>query len=210
MYSLDSHRELVDAVWRMAYIAEYREGGNLKHLDRIKGFTQVLGRGLGLTSNEVQIIATACELHDIGKIGLPETLLLQQGQYSEADLTRIKRHTIIGAEILRNSQSPLLQAGEIIALNHHERWDGSGYPNGLIGDQIPLSARMCAVADVFDALTTPRPYKKAISVEDASRLIIGASGTLFDPQLVQVFEDELSSILNIKKSVAKTGELVMY
>jgi response regulator RpfG family c-di-GMP phosphodiesterase len=210
MYSLDSHRELVDAIWRMAYIAEYREGGNLKHLDRIKGFTQVLGRGLGLTTNEVQVISTACELHDIGKIGLPETLLLQPGQYSEADLTRIKRHTIIGAEILRNSQSPLLQAGEIIALNHHERWDGSGYPNGLIGDQIPLSARMCAVADVFDALTTPRPYKKAISVEDASRLVIGASGTLFDPQLVQVFEDELSSILNIKKSVAKTGELVMY
>ncbi|HEX9091767.1 MAG TPA: HD domain-containing phosphohydrolase [Anaerolineales bacterium] len=210
MYSLDSHREMVDAVWRMAYIAEYREGGNLKHLDRIKGYTQVLGRGLGLTSNEVQIISTACELHDIGKIGLPEALLLQQGQYSEAELVRIKRHTIIGAEILRNSQSPLLQVAEIIALNHHERWDGSGYPNGLAGDQIPLSARMCAVADVFDALTTPRPYKKAISVEDASRLIIGASDSLFDPQLVQVFEDELTSILNIKKSVAKTGELIMY
>jgi len=209
MYSLDSHKELVDAVWRMAYIAEYREGGNMKHLDRIKGYTQVLGRGLGLTTNEVQIISTACQLHDIGKIGLPEVLLLQQGQYTEADLSRIKRHTVIGAEILRNSPSPLLQVAEIIALNHHERWDGSGYPNGLQGDQIPLSARLCAIADVFDALTTPRPYKKAISVEDASRLIIGASESLFDPQLVQVFEDELSGILNIKKSIAKTGELSM-
>lgn len=209
MYSLDSHKELLDAVWRMAYIAEYREGGNVKHLERIKGYTQVLGRGLGLTSNEVQLISTACQLHDIGKIGLPEGILLQQGQYSESDLNRIKRHTIIGAEILRNSPSPLLQAAEIIALNHHERWDGSGYPNGLQGDQIPLSARMCAMADVFDALTTPRPYKKAISVEDAYRLIIGASESLFDPQLVQVFEDEFSSIQNIKKTLAKTGELSM-
>jgi putative two-component system response regulator len=193
----------------MAYIAEYREGGNLRHLERIRGYTQVLGRGLGLTPNEIQIISTACQLHDIGKVGLPETLLLQQGQYTESELNRIKRHTIIGAEILRNSSSPLLQAAEIIALNHHERWDGSGYPNGILGEQIPLSARMCALADVFDALTTPRPYKKAISVEDASRLIIGASGSLFDPQLVQAFEDQLQNILNVKKSVAKTGELIM-
>ncbi len=209
MYSLDSHKDLVDAVWRMAYLAEYREGGNLRHLERIRGYTQVLGRGLGLTNNEVQLISTACQLHDIGKVGLPEGLLLQQGQYTENDLNRIKRHTVVGAEILRNSPSPLLQVAEIIALNHHERWDGSGYPNGLQGDQIPLSACMCAVADVFDALTTPRPYKKAISVEDASRLIIGASETLFNPKIVQVFEDELTNILNIKKSVAKTGELIM-
>ena len=209
MYSLEGHKDLLDAVWRMAYLAEYREGGNLRHLERIRGYTQVLGRGLGLTSNEIQLISTACQLHDIGKVGLPESLLLQQGQYSEAELNRIKRHTIIGAEILKNSPSPLLQAAEIIALNHHERWDGSGYPNGIVGDQIPLSARMCALADVFDALTTPRPYKKAISVEDASRLILGASGSLFDPQLVLAFEDQLTNILNVKKSVAKTGELIM-
>ncbi len=91
--------------------------------------------------------------------------------------------------------------GETIALNHHERWDGSGYPNGTSGDQIPLSARMCAIADVFDALTTPRPYKKEISVEDASRLIIGASGSLFDPQLTEVFKDELPGMLKVKKSI---------
>jgi response regulator RpfG family c-di-GMP phosphodiesterase len=206
MYSLDSHKELLDAVLRMAYIAEFREGDNTGHLERIKGYTQLLGRGLGLTQNEVQLISTACQLHDIGKAGLPEGLLLQQGRYTEAELQKVKRHTIIGAEILRNSFSPLLQAGETIALSHHERWDGSGYPNGLVGDQIPLSARLCAVADVFDALTTPRPYKKEISVEDASRLIIGASGLLFDPQIVQVFEDELSNILKVKKSHGKGGD----
>ena len=196
----------MDAVWRMAYIAEFREGGNTGHLERIKGYTQVMGRGLGLTPSEAQIISTACQLHDIGKVGLPEGLLLQQGRYSEDELQKVKRHTIIGAELLRNSPSPLLQAGETIALNHHERWDGSGYPSGLVGEQIPLSAGLCAVADVFDALTTPRSYKKEISVEDASRMIIGASGLLFDPQIVHVFDEELGSILKIKKSTAMTGE----
>ena len=166
----------------------------------------MLGRGIGLTQNEVQIISTACQLHDIGKVGLPEGLLLQQGQYSDADLNKIKRHTTIGAEILSNSTSALLQAGETIALNHHERWDGSGYPNGISGEQIPLSARLCAIADVFDALTTYRPYKKEISIEDALRLIVGASESLFDPQIVQVFQDEFQNILKVKKSINKSGE----
>jgi putative two-component system response regulator len=203
MYSLDSHKEMVEAVWRLAYLAEFREGNNLAHLERIRGYTQVLGRGLGLSQNEIQLISVACQLHDIGKVGLPEVLLLQQGQYSDAEMQKIKRHTTIGAEILSNSASPLLQAGETIALNHHERWDGSGYPHGIAGEEIPLSARLGAIADVFDALTTPRPYKKEISPDDAWRLIAGASGTLFDPQLVQVFTDELPSLLKIKKSVEK-------
>jgi putative two-component system response regulator len=203
MYSLDSHRELQDAVWRLAYIAEYREGSNLAHLERIKGYVQVLGRGIGLSQSEYQLIATACQLHDIGKVGLPESLLLQQGQYSETELQKIKRHTTIGAELLSNSTSPVLQAAETIALNHHERWDGSGYPRGIGGEEIPLSARMCALADVFDALTTPRPYKKEITPEDASRLIIGAGGSLFDPQLVEVFETELPAFLKVKKTVEK-------
>jgi putative two-component system response regulator len=203
MYSMDTHRELLDAVWRLAYIAEFREGSNLSHLERIKGFVQVLGRGIGLTQNELQLISVACQLHDIGKVGLPEALLLQQGQYSETEMQKIKRHTLIGAEILSNSNSPLLQAAETVALNHHERWDGSGYPNGIHDEDIPLSARLCAIADVFDALTTPRPYKKEISPEDAYRLIIGASGSLFDPQLVEVFTDELPSIMKVKKSAEK-------
>lgn len=201
MFSYDTHKELLDAVWRLAYIAEYREGGNLSHLERIKGYVQVLARGYGLTPNEVQLISLASQLHDIGKVGLPEGLLLQQGQYSETELNKIKRHTTIGAEILSNSPSSLIQAGETIALNHHERWDGSGYPKGISGEQIPLAARFCAVADVFDALTTPRPYKKEISMDDASRLILGASGSLFDPQLTQVFEEEFPNLLKVKKSV---------
>ncbi len=201
MISYDTHKELLDAVWRLAYIAEFREGGNLTHLERVKGYVQVLARGYGLSPNEVQLISIASQLHDIGKAGLPEGLLLQQGQYSETELNKIKRHTTIGAEILSKSPSSLIQAGETIALNHHERWDGSGYPKGISGEQIPLAARFCALADVFDALTTPRPYKKEISMEDASRLVVGASGSLFDPQLTQVFEEEFSGLLRVKKSV---------
>jgi putative two-component system response regulator len=206
MYSIDSHKELLDAVLRLAYVAEYREGDNTGHLERIKGYTQLLARGMGLNQNEVQLISTACQLHDIGKVGLPEALLNQQGRFSDADFQKVKRHTIIGAEILKNSFSPVLQAGETIALNHHERWDGSGYPNRLAGEEIPLSARLCAIADVFDALTTPRPYKKEISTDDAARLIIGASGILFDPQIVQAFEDELPNILKVKKATSKGGD----
>ena len=208
MYSLDSHKEMADAVKRLAYIAEYREAGNRSHLERIRGYTMLLGRGMGLSQNEMQIISTACQLHDIGKIGLPESLLQQQGKYSDADMIKIQRHTNIGADLLSNSPSPLLQAGETIALRHHERWDGSGYPNGLKGEEIPLSARLCAVADVFDALTTPRSYKKEISVEDAWRLISGASGLLFDPQIVQVFIDEFAGIIKIRNSALKTGNLM--
>ncbi len=203
MYSIDTHRELLDAIWRLAYIAEFREGTNLNHLERIKGYVNVLGRGFGLTQNEAQLISEACQLHDIGKVGLPEALLLQQGQYSDTEMQKIKRHTTIGAEILSNSNSPLLQAAETIAMNHHERWDGSGYPNGIHDEEIPLSARLCAIADVFDALTTPRPYKKEISPEDASRLIIGAGGSLFDPELIEVFSEELPALLKVKKSVEK-------
>lgn len=201
MISYDTHKELLDAVWRLAFIAEYREGGNLSHLERVKGYVQVLARGYGLTPNEVQLISIASQLHDIGKVGLPEGLLLQQGQYSETELNKIKRHTTIGGEILSKSPSSLIQAGETIAVNHHERWDGSGYPKGISGEQIPLAARFCAIADVFDALTTPRPYKKEISMEDASRLVLGASGSLFDPQLTQVFDEEFPSLLKVKKSV---------
>ncbi len=206
MYSVDSHKELLDAVWRMAYIAEFREGGNLSHLERIKGYTLVLGRGMGLSQSEAQILSYASELHDIGKAGLAESLLLQQGQYTEAELNKIRQHTLIGAEILSNSPSPILQAGESIALNHHERWDGSGYPHGVQGEDIPMGARLCAVADVFDALTTPRSYKKEISVEDARKLILGASGSLFDPQVVCVFEDEWSGLLKVKKSASKSAD----
>lgn len=201
MFSSDSaQKELLDAAMRMAVIAEYREGNNTNHLERMRGYAQVLARGLGLNKQEVQIIATACQLHDVGKVGIPEALLLNTGDFTPKEWEVIKRHTFIGADLLKGSVSPFLQAGESVALSHHERWDGSGYPNGLKGEDIPLGGRICAVADVFDALTTPRLYKKEISVEDAHRLIIEAGGHLFDPKVVEVFDESFDEILKVRKN----------
>ena len=200
MFTSESgQKELFDAVQRMAFMAEYREENIQGHLERIRGYTFVLARGLGLQQKEVQIISTASQLHDIGKIGLPEALRLKQGDYTNAEMEAIRKHTLIGSEILKDSPSVYLQAGECIALNHHERWDGSGYPNGLRSDQIPLSGRLTALADVFDALTTPRPYRHEISIEDARQLLIDASGLLFDPQMVQVFSDDFGEYQRIRR-----------
>lgn len=201
MFSSDSaHKELLDATMRMAVIAEYREGNNTSHLERMRGYAQALARGLGLNKQETQIIAIACQLHDLGKVGIPEALLLNTGDFTPKEWEIIKRHTLIGADLLKGSLSPFLQAGETVALTHHERWDGSGYPNALQGEDIPLGGRICAVADVFDALTTPRLYKKEISVEDARRLIIDAGGHLFDPRVIEVFDEVFDEILRVRKS----------
>ena len=200
MFTSDSsQKDLFEAIWRMAFIAEFREFPNQAHLERIRGYTFTLARGLGLPQKEAQIIAIASQLHDVGKAGLAEPLVLKEGHYSETDLDAAKVHTWLGCEMLKGAQSPFLQAGECIALSHHERWDGSGYPNGLRGEAIPLSARIVGLADVFDALTTPRPYKKAVSPEEAQGLIQEGVAVLFDPQLVQVFNDEFGEMLRIRR-----------
>jgi response regulator RpfG family c-di-GMP phosphodiesterase len=200
MFTSDSsQKELFEAIFRMAFIAEYREGNFQGHLERIRGYTFTLARGLGLQQKEAQILSIASQLHDIGKAGLAEPLVLKEGQYTETDLDAAKVHTWLGCEMLKDAHSPFLQAGECIALSHHERWDGSGYPNGLRGEAIPLSARIVALADVFDALTTPRPYKKAVSPEQAQSLIQEGVASLFDPQLVQVFNDDFGEIQRIRR-----------
>jgi response regulator RpfG family c-di-GMP phosphodiesterase len=200
MFTSDSSlRDLFDAIWRMAFLAEFREGNNQSHLERVRGYTFALAKGLGLPQKEAQIISIASQLHDVGKAGLPDALVLKEGYYTSAELDAFKVHTWHGCEMLKNSHSAYLQAGECIALNHHERWDGSGYPNGLRGEAIPLSARIVAVADVFDAMTTQRSYKMAVDPEKAQGLIQDNVGLLFDPQLVQVFNDEFGEIQRIRR-----------
>jgi len=200
MFASDSsQKELFEAIFRMAFIAEFREGNNQGHLERIRGYTFVLARGLGLSQKDAHIIAIASQLHDVGKAGLADSLVLKEGHYSQADLDASKVHTWLGCEMLKDSSSPYIQAGECITLSHHERWDGSGYPNGLRGESIPLSARIVGLADVFDALTTSRSYKIAVSPEEALGLIQEGVALLFDPQLVQVFNDEFGEIQRIRK-----------
>lgn len=194
------NREVLDVVRRMSALAEYREPGIKNHLERIRGYCMVIARGLDLSVQEVEVIANASQLHDIGEIGIPDAILTKAGKLSPYEWEVVKRHPVIGAEILRGSPSTLLQAGEIIALSHHERWDGSGYPYGLKGEDIPLSGRICAMADIFDALTTKRPYKDEVSVEEAYDLILESSGVLFDPQLVTVFKDNFDELLVIRQN----------
>jgi len=193
------NKEALDLTRRMALMAQYREPGVENHLERIRGYCFVLAHGLGLSSTEVELISHASQLHDIGYVGVPEAVLDKSGQLTAYEWEQIKRHPSIGAELLSGSSSPLLQAGELIALSHHERWDGSGYPQALRGEDIPLGGRICAVADVFDALTSKRAYKQEITVEEALKLILDSSGQLFDPKLVRLFRDGFDEILRVRQ-----------
>jgi len=191
--------DLLDVIRRMAHIAEYRKANTLSHLDRIREYCLVLATGLKFSTQEARIISYASQLHDIGEIDLPEQLLTRNGKLTPYEWEMIKRHPVVGAEILKGSPSPILQVGARIALTHHERWDGSGYPQGLIGEDIPIAGRICAVADVFDALTTRRAYKDELPVEQALQLIRESSGQFFDPEVVKVFSEHFDEILEIRR-----------
>ena len=193
------NRDFLDAIRRMAYIAEYRKANTLSHIERIRGYCFVIANRLGLSLNEAKIISYASQLHDIGEIVLIDSLLSKNGKLTPYEWELVKRHPTVGAEILGGSSSPIMKAGEIIALTHHERWDGSGYPQGLREEGIPLGGRICTLADVFDALTSKRSYKEEIPPEQALQLIQDSSGQLFDPTLVKVFTNHFDEIIEIRR-----------
>jgi putative two-component system response regulator len=182
---LDTARmEILD---RLALAAEYRDDQTQEHAWRIGRTCSLVGVGLGLPDPEVELIARAATLHDLGKIGISDSILLKPGRLTDDEFDVIKTHTTIGAGILAGSHSPLLRLAEQIALTHHERWDGEGYPVGLEGEEIPLAGRIAAVSDTFDALTHARPYKDAWPVDAALREVVGQSGRQFDPAVVDAF-----------------------
>ena len=193
-----TNKEYLDVVRRFAALAQFRDRNIRNHLERIRGYSLVISKGYGLSLQEANTICYASQLHDIGEIGIPDSILSKSGELTTYEWEILKRHTVIGADILKGSLSVILQAGEIIALTHHERWNGSGYPQGLKGEDIPLSGRVCAIADVFDALTTKRSYKDIISVEEAVNLLQETRGELLDPELVDVFVENLDEIRKIR------------
>ncbi|MBV9471058.1 MAG: response regulator [Abitibacteriaceae bacterium] len=178
----------LETLERLAIAVEYRDDITGRHTQRVGQTAGLLAMALGLPPEQVGLIQRAAPLHDIGKIGIPDAVLLKAGKLQPEEFEIIKTHTTIGAKILSGSRSTLLQLAEEIALSHHERWEGSGYPRGLSGEAIPLSGRIVTVADVFDALTHERPYKKAWSIEDAVAEIERQSGQQFDPHVVNVFK----------------------
>ncbi len=184
-------RELEEAAWevleRLARAAELRDDDTGTHTRRVAELSARIAAAMGLPDADVEMIRRTAPLHDVGKIGIPDGVLLKPGTLSEGEWQLMRRHTVIGAQILTSGRSEMVRMAEEIALSHHERWDGTGYPHGVAGDAIPLSARIVALADVYDALSSDRPYRPAWSRERIHAEIAAGRGTHFDPRVVDAF-----------------------
>ena len=186
-----------ETLYLLARAIEYRDGGTGNHLLRMPRYAGVIAEGLKLSDEEAWAIECAAPLHDIGKIGIPDAVLLKPGPLAPEELAVMQRHPVIGHDILQQSSSRFVQLGATIALGHHENFDGTGYPNGLKGEEIPLAARVVSLADAFDAMTTTRPYKPAYSVEQTVAFIESQRGRKFDPACVDSLLENLSRIREI-------------
>lgn len=195
-----------ETVLKLARAAEYRDPETGAHLLRMAHYSQLIARELGWSQAEQDLILDAAPMHDIGKVGTPDHILLKPGRLDPEEMTIMREHAAIGFEILDGSASPFLQMAAVIALTHHEKFDGSGYPKGLVGEAIPLVGRIVAVADVFDALTSARPYKPAWEVDRAVSFLKENSGSHFDPVCVSVFLDHLDEVLSIKARFCDDSE----
>ena len=183
---------------RLAKAGEYRDEETGYHVVRMSKYSRKIAEALGLSEKECDEIEYAAPMHDIGKIGIQDSVLLKPDKFNQDEWIAMKQHTTIGHSILSNSQSRYIQTGSIIALNHHERFDGTGYPNGIAGKDIPLVARIVSVADVYDALTSPRPYKEAWTTDDSKDYLETNSGTQFDPLCVEAFFEKIDKIDEIQ------------
>ena len=190
-----------ETLLRLARAGEYRDEETGNHVFRMARYARQVAEELGLSAEECEDIEYSAPMHDIGKIGIPDEILLKPGSFDEEQWEIMKQHTVIGHSILSNSESRYMKMGAVIALNHHEKYDGSGYPSGLAGEEIPLVARIVAVADVFDALMSNRPYKKAWPLEKALQLLRDESGGHFDPQCVDAFFARIDQILAIREEL---------
>lgn len=199
-------REL-ETLLRLAKAGEYRDEETGGHILRMANFSRLIAERLGLSKDECQVIEIAAPMHDIGKIGIPDVILLKPGKLDTEEFRSMQNHARIGYEILKDSPSQYLQMGAIIAYGHHEKFDGQGYPNALAGEAIPLPARIVAVADVFDALTSKRPYKRAWSIQDAVDYLQIQQGRHFDPACVQAFLAQLDKVLLIRQQLQELSSV---
>jgi hemerythrin-like metal-binding protein len=195
---LELEEARADAIRSLGVASEYRDNETGWHIMRMTNFAQAIAKALGVSAEQRELLYITAPMHDVGKIGIADAVLLKPGKLTSDEFEIMKTHTEIGVTILTGNDA-LIAAARDIAGSHHERWDGTGYPQGLAGEQIPLLARICSVADVFDALTSTRPYKKAWTVTEASDWIISESGKHFDPAIVEAFKTAMPEILRVRE-----------
>jgi putative two-component system response regulator len=193
----------LEIVQRLGLAAEYKDNETGLHVIRMSHFARILGLAAGMTEAEADDLLHAAPMHDVGKIGIPDRVLLKPGPLDPDEWKIMQGHAHIGAEIIGQHDHGVLALARNIALTHHEKWDGSGYPNGLAGKDIPLEGRICAIADVFDALTSVRPYKKAWTEAEALDFLVKQKGKHFDPELVDLFLEQMPAIRAIRERWAE-------
>jgi response regulator RpfG family c-di-GMP phosphodiesterase len=191
-----------DTIFRLSVAAEYRDADTAQHIHRMSRYSGTIARARGLPAEDVDLLVHASPMHDVGKLGIPDAVLQKPGKLTPEEYQVMQKHTVIGGKILTRARSPILQSSEVIALSHHEKWDGTGYPGGIKGEAIPLPGRIAAIADVFDALTSKRCYKPPFSNDEAVGIIRQGAGKQFDPALVDTFTRVLDEILVIQKQFA--------
>ena len=199
----------LDTVYRLSRAAEYRDDDVGAHIERMSHYSTAIARAMNLEEDFIENILWAAPMHDVGKIGIPDSILRKPGKLDADEWEIMKEHTTIGSEILKDSTTDFIRLADDIALSHHEKWDGSGYPRGLKGTEIPLAGRIVALADVFDALTSARPYKEAFPLEKAMAIIREDTGSHFDPDIVEAFfsvEKEIIKELNFWKFMSSESD----
>lgn len=207
LVSIDEIKETrLQIIQRLGMAAEYKDNETGLHVIRMSHYAKLITEAAGLGDEFAEEMLNAAPMHDIGKIGIPDHILKKPGKLDAEEWEVMRQHPIIGADIIGEQASGLLQKARIIALTHHEKWNGSGYPYGLAGEAIPLEGRITAIADVFDALTSQRPYKNSWTVEAAFDFLQQEAGQHFDPKLVDIFIGQKEKILEIKAKWAESGE----
>ncbi len=191
-------------IQRLGRAAEYKDNETGLHVIRMSHYSKIIAQGMGLSEDFCEVLLNAAPMHDVGKIGIPDAILLKPGPLNDEEWQVMRTHPAMGAGIIGENHGDLLKMAREVALTHHEKYDGMGYPNNLAGNEIPVSGRIVAIADVFDALTTARPYKKAWPIEQAIAYIEQHSGVHFDPSIVPIFHERIDDILEIKRQNEET------
>jgi putative two-component system response regulator len=194
-----------ETIHRLSLAAEFRDDETSRHIERMSRYCAILAARAGKDERESELLRIASKMHDIGKLAIPDAILLKPGKLTTAEFETMKRHAEIGYQIMEGSRSELANVGGMLAWTHHEKVDGTGYPRGLRGDEIPLEGRIAAIADVFDALTTDRIYRRAFSLPDALSIMRTGRGTHFDTDLLDLFLESLDAVLATKEQLAETA-----